>query len=92
MSSTDIHCGERKEENHDSGLIFGDDTSESADDRRNYWKENDHSTISKVCHDIFNEAVVGIFKKCLFSSNSTFVISKKQTEFLLKNGREPAIK
>ena len=49
MSSTDIHCGERKEKNHDSGMIFGDDTSESADDRRNYWKEDDHSAISKVC-------------------------------------------
>ena len=30
-------------------MIFGDDTSESADDRRNYWKEDDHSAISKVC-------------------------------------------
>ena len=65
MSGTDIHRGERKEENHESGLIFGDDTSESADDRRNYWKEDDHSTISKVCHDIFTEALVGMFKKCL---------------------------
>ena len=49
-------------------MIFGNDTSESADDRDdrgNYWKEDDHSTISKVCHDIFTEAFVGIFKKCL---------------------------
>lgn len=65
MSSTDIHCGERKEEDHDSGMIFGDDTSETADDRRNYWKEDYHSTISKVCLDIFTEALVGILKKCL---------------------------
>ena len=52
MSSTDIQCEERKEENHDSWLIIGDDTRESSVDLRNNRKEDYYSTLPKVCHDI----------------------------------------